>query len=212
MIRLTLFRLLRVLVAIRDWLCLTFVTKEELKQLLYDNQASTNAHIMQLMAHNNEQISTAIDERLQAYPAIVPEIADNSEALRMSLYKYLIHSDRIRQSFLHDLMALNELKLTIRRIDDVGAITRIEIADAMGTLVSVLRVILRYTNPVYLSMEATENNRRKQRQTQYRREFIDFLYQMIVIDGKQIDRHSFYLDVKYALKKEGIKPIDFLLS
>lgn len=212
MIRLTLFRLLRTLVTVRDWLCLTFVTKEELKQLLYENQAGTNARIMQLVAQNNEHISAAIDERLQNYPAIVPEIADNSEALRMSLYKYLIHSDQIRQSFLHDLMALNGQKLTVRRIDDVGAITRIEVADAMGALVSVLRVILRYTNPLYLSMEAAENSRWKQRQTQYRREFVGFLYQMIVISGRQIDRHSFYIDVKYALKKEGIKPIDFLLS
>ena len=210
--KLNLIYLLRTIVASKDWLCRTFVTKDELKRLLQDNLTNNNAQIRLLLSQNNEEVTKTIDERLQAYPAIVPEIADNSEALRMSLYKYLIHSDQIRQSFLHDLMMLNDEKLTVRRIDDVGAITRIEIANVMGALVSVLRVIIRYTNPIYLSMETTESNRWKQRQTQYRREFVDFLFKMIAIDGKTIDRHTFYLDVKYAMKKEHVKPIDFLLA
>ena len=208
-----LLRYYRMIVRVRDWLLFTFVTKEELKKMLEERGCQNQEYIRYLMKKSDEQICHIIDERLQNYPTIVPQIPDDSKALQMSLYKYMINSDRVRQSLIHDLMELNtDKKIVVKRVDDISAITRIEVSNIFGGLVSVLRVILRYTNPLYLSLESNRNCRWGHQQTQYRRDFMDFLYRTIVVEGKQIDRKSFYMNVKYALEKEHIEPIDFLLG
>jgi len=82
----------------------------------------------------------------------------------------------------------------------------------MGGLVSVLRVILRYTSPSYLSMVKDRSTRWNSRQSDERKEFIEFLRQAITVNGRQIDRDSFYHNFKYALNKEGIEPMLFSLA
>lgn len=209
----SLFRYYRMMVRVRDWLLFTFVTKEELRELLEKRGCQNQDYIRSLIKMSDEKISHIIDERLQNYPTIVPPIPDNSKALEMSLYKYMINSDHVRQSLIHDLMELNtDKKIVVRRVDDISAITRIEVSNVLGGLVSVLRVLLRYTNPLYLSMESNGRSRWGHQQTQFRREYIDFLYRTIIVEGKQMDQQNFYVNVKYALEKEHIEPLDFLLG
>jgi len=207
-----LFSIYRHIVKHRDWLCMKFVTRQELNQMLNQQSITITEAIKSTMADSNRELANLLREHLQTNAKFIPQLTDNSPALRTSLYKYLFHSDQARISFIQDLKSLNDNKMIVLRIDDVNAVSRIELAEVMGGLVSVLRVILRYTSPSYLSMVKDRTTRWNSRQSDERKEFIEFLRQTITVSGRQIDRDSFYHNFKYALNKEGIEPMLFSLA
>lgn len=212
MSRKLLFRIYRHIVKHRDWLCMNFITRKELNEMLCEHSVQMTGIIKEVMAVKNRELSEQLKAELLVSPKYIPQLPDNNEALRASLYKYLFHSDQARISFIRDIAALNAERCIVLRIDDVNAITRIELAEVMGSLVSVLRIILRYTSPAYLSMVKDRSTRWNCRQSDDRKEFIEFLRHTITVAGKTIDRDSFYHDFKYALTKEGIEPMTFSLA
>lgn len=191
---------------------MNFVTKDELNAMLYEQSQTITEVIQKLVSERNRELSECLRKELLVNPKYIPQLPKDNSALRSSLYKYLFHSDQARICFIHELASLNNDRKIILRIDDINAITSIEISEVMGGLVSILRVILRYTLPSYLSMVKDKSSRWNRRQSDDRKEFIEYLRNTITVAGKIIDRDNFYNDFKYALAKENISPMTFSLE
>ena len=58
--KLNLIYLLRTIVASKDWLCQTFVTKDELKRLLQDNLTNNNAQI-QAKSYTPKEVALIVE-------------------------------------------------------------------------------------------------------------------------------------------------------